>query len=108
MALVALASATSKSAFLDFPSTGTSSLTCIFSTGKRFQKFSIVLSLIPLIPLSKAICPLYNMLSLVLKACEFLAKKVSFLVEQAIKKNTNNVAKMYFDEIFFKRKCLKH
>jgi myo-inositol-1-phosphate synthase len=48
------------------------------------------------------------MLYFVLKAWEFLAKKVSFLVEQAIKKDSSAVAKIYFEVLLFKGKRLKH
>jgi|UPI00031BB5CE hypothetical protein len=47
------------------------------------------------------------MLYFVLKACEFLAKKVSLLVEQAIKKNKNRSGKLYFRVFFFNRKEFK-
>ena len=86
MALVALASANSKLVFVDFFVVVKSSTISIFSTGSRFQKLSSELAFISLTPLSKPTCPLYSMLYFVLKACEFRAKKVSFLVEQATKK----------------------
>ena len=48
------------------------------------------MAFIALTPLSSPTPPLYKILYLVLKAWEFLAKKVSFLVEQATKKVKNN------------------
>jgi hypothetical protein len=44
------------------------------------------------------------MLYFVLKACEFLAKKVSFLVEQAIRKNKNNSVNVYLKVLVFNGK----
>src|SRR5690606_11869512 len=100
-AFVALVSANSKSGFFVFPSSEKFSLICIFSIGSNFQKLSWLLAFIAASPLSSPICPLYKILYSVLNACEFLDKKVFFLVEHAIKKNKNINVKLYLKVLFF-------
>ena len=83
---MALVSALSKLGFAAVcPGRIASLLICILSMGNRSQKLSLYCAFKSRIPLSKATPPLYKILYSVLKACEFLDKKVSFLVEQAIK-----------------------